>query len=324
MKKRRWLWIGLALVVVVLLVGGLVSQTPWGKAATTNMLTSDTLENYGKDPGLGVRQLHKQGYTGKGVTVAIIDQPMRRSHPEYRDAPITYYAVWPDEPGMKASNTSMHGPAVTSLLMGKSIGVAPDVTLHYVAMPSWAADQAAHAEALYKLIEVNRSLPEGKKIRAVSISDGVDEREKNPEAFRKAIADAEAAGIWVFTVDFPDLRLAPLGIDPYKDKDKPANYRPASWVKGLPSGPEKYLWFPTESRTRATEMEPGLYHYDAEGGMSWGMPYLVGVVALGLQEDPALTRENAVKYLWESATPWKSGRIINPPGFVEMVKKNKR
>lgn len=322
MKKRFWLWLGGILAVAVLL-GGLVSQTPKGKAVTEVLLTPDNLMEYGKDPGLGVRQLQKQGYTGKGVTVAIIDQPMRRSHPEYTEAPITYYEVRPEDPGMK-KGTSMHGPAVTSLLLGKTIGVAPDVTLHYVAMPSWQLDQTAHAEALHKLIQVNASLPEGKKIRAISISDGVDEREKNPEAFRQAIADAEAAGIWVFTVDFPDLRLAPLGIDPYKDKDKPANYRPASWMKGLPAGPEKYLWFPTESRTRATEMEPGLYHYDAEGGMSWGMPYLVGVVALGLQEDPSLTRANAVKYLWESATPWKSGRIINPPGFVKLVKQNKR
>ena len=323
MKKRLWIWSGIA-VVILLLLGGLMSQTPWGKAVTTNLLTPDNLMDYGKNPGLGVRQLQRQGYTGKGVTVAIIDQPMRRDHPEYKNAPITYYEVRPEEKGMRSSNTSMHGPAVASLLMGKSIGVAPDVTLHYVAMPSWQRDQTAHAEALYKLIEVNRSLPDGKKIRAISFSDGVDTREKSPEAFQQAIADAEAAGIWVFTVDFPDLRLAPMGIDPYKDKDDPANYRPASWVGGMPSGQEQHLWFPTENRTRATEMEPGGYHYDEQGGMSWGMPYLVGVVALGLQEDPALTRANAVTYLWESATPWQSGRIINPPGFVAMVRQKKR
>jgi serine protease AprX len=322
LRRSFWLWSGIA-VLTTLLLGGLVSQTPLGKAVTENLLTSNALMAYGKDPGLGVRQLHQQGHTGTGVAVAIVDQPLRRDHPEYMDAAITYYEVRPEDPGMRRG-TSMHGPAVTSLLLGRTIGVAPGVTLHYVAMPSWQRDQTAHAEALHKLIEANRSLPEDKKIRAVSISDGVDPREKNPEAFRQAIADAEAAGMWVFTVDFPDLRLAPLGIDPYKDKRDPANYRPASWVRRMPPPQAKFLWLPTESRTRATEMEPGGYHYDKRGGMSWGMPYLVGVVALGLQDDPALTRENAVRYLWDSATPWRSGRIINPPGFVSMVKQRKR
>jgi len=36
-----------------------------------------------KNPGLGVRALHEQGITGKGVSVAIIDFPMFYDHPEY-------------------------------------------------------------------------------------------------------------------------------------------------------------------------------------------------------------------------------------------------
>jgi len=197
------------------------------------------------------------------------------------------------------------------------------VTLHYVAMPSWQRDQTAHAEALYKA-DRSESLPAGgQEDPAVSISDGVDPRERNPEAFRKAIADAEAAGMWS-SRSTSGPALAPLGIDPYKDKRDAANYRPASWLRRLPPRQMRYLWLPTESRTRATEMEPGGFHYDKRGGMSWGVPYLVAVVALGLQEDPGLTRENVVRYLWDSATPWQSGRIINPPGFVSMVKQNKR
>lgn len=30
----------------------------------------------GKDPGLGIRSLHEHGITGRGVTIAIIDQPL--------------------------------------------------------------------------------------------------------------------------------------------------------------------------------------------------------------------------------------------------------
>lgn len=37
-----------------------------------------------KNPGLGIRQLHEQGFTGKGVNMAIIDQPLGM-HQEYAD-----------------------------------------------------------------------------------------------------------------------------------------------------------------------------------------------------------------------------------------------
>ncbi|MGB4633489.1 MAG: hypothetical protein WBI61_04855 [Bacillota bacterium] len=34
-------------------------------------------------PGLGLRALHEQGYTGKGVNVAIIDGPLLVDHEEF-------------------------------------------------------------------------------------------------------------------------------------------------------------------------------------------------------------------------------------------------
>jgi subtilisin family serine protease len=35
------------------------------------------------NPGLGIRKLHEEGITGKGVNVAIIDQPLYQDHPEF-------------------------------------------------------------------------------------------------------------------------------------------------------------------------------------------------------------------------------------------------
>lgn len=127
---------------------------------------------WGKDPGLGVRDLHKAGYTGKGVTVAYIDQPIHLSHEQYSEADIHYEQVWTEDKGMQQSQSSMHGPAVVSLLLGKEIGIAPDVTLYYVAFPSWRTDQRAHADAIRKVIEQNQALPEGQKIRLITFSDG--------------------------------------------------------------------------------------------------------------------------------------------------------
>ena len=72
------------------------------------------------NPGLGIRNLHAQGITGKGITVAIIDHPMLLEHPEFQGKVVKYYDL--------GTNllVSMHGPAVTSLLVGNNIGTAPD------------------------------------------------------------------------------------------------------------------------------------------------------------------------------------------------------
>src|SRR5688500_12818772 len=37
----------------------------------------------GKNPGLGVRALHARGITGRGVAIAVIDQPLLVQHQEY-------------------------------------------------------------------------------------------------------------------------------------------------------------------------------------------------------------------------------------------------
>lgn len=86
----------------------------------------------GKNPGLGIRELHEQGITGKGVRVAIIDQKLLTDHEEYRDKLVSYteYGSAGKEP------PSMHGPAVASLLVGEHCGVAPGVELVYAATPS--------------------------------------------------------------------------------------------------------------------------------------------------------------------------------------------
>ena len=79
----------------------------------------------GKDPGLGVRELHEQGITGEGVNVAIIDQNLLLDHPEYADRVAAYY----DSGCGEEISGSMHGPAVLSLLAGETIGVAPGATV---------------------------------------------------------------------------------------------------------------------------------------------------------------------------------------------------
>lgn len=70
-------------------------------------------------PPLGARKLHQEGITGQGVNVAIIDQPLLPDHPEFNGKIVACHDTGCDGP-----RTSMHGPAVASLLVGDKCGTA--------------------------------------------------------------------------------------------------------------------------------------------------------------------------------------------------------
>lgn len=46
--------------------------------------------------------------------------------------------IRPNEPGMYMS---MHGPAVTSLLIDDKIGIVPEANLYFIGHPTWLKDQ---------------------------------------------------------------------------------------------------------------------------------------------------------------------------------------
>ena len=82
-------------------------------------LQQEIMEN-GKNPGLGIRALHGQGITGEGVSVAIIDEAIFLEPPEFSDRIVDYYECYDVQ-----SQGGMHGNAVTSILAGRTCGVAP-------------------------------------------------------------------------------------------------------------------------------------------------------------------------------------------------------
>ena len=84
------------------------------------------------NPGLGIRALHEAGVTGQGITAAIIDQPVIPEHPEFKGKIVKYHYFGADNP---PDTGSMHGPAVTSLLVGENIGTAPGAKVYFAAIP---------------------------------------------------------------------------------------------------------------------------------------------------------------------------------------------
>ena len=278
----------------------------------------------GKDPGLQVSGLHAQGVTGKGVTVAVIDQPLLPDHPEYAGKILKYHTVGLTE---KDSPSSMHGPAVASLLAGESIGTAPGAKLYYIALKFWERDAAEMgAEALDWLIEENKALPEGEKIRAVSVSADFTNAEffDHPEVWEAAVGRAKEAGLLVLDcrADYSSCVFWPSRFDP-ESRDDVSACEIGTVTGDFLDCPPQALGVPVSYRTTAEEYTEGewAYSYDAEGGHSWAVPYGTGVLALGWQLNPGLTGEELIALMQSTAfvSP-QGGRFLDPVRFIEAVR----
>jgi subtilisin family serine protease len=165
------------------------SKTKWPAA---NLLpagfTPKKMMDIGKNPGLGIRKLHKQGITGKGIGIAVIDQGLLVDHIEYKDQ-LRYYE---EIEGVQGFPASMHGPAVASLAVGKTAGVAPGADLYFISaspcMDKKAGEQqatytvACDADALRQIIAINQKLPDDRKIRVVIIAMGWNEKSARARA----------------------------------------------------------------------------------------------------------------------------------------------
>lgn len=291
-------------------------------------LACEILEN-GKDPGLGIRNLHKQGITGKNVNVAIIDQNMLIDHPEFEGRIIDYYDSGCNEP---ENEGSYHGASVTGILAGRTIGVAPEVNVYYAAAPSWERDAKYFADSLNWIIKKNKSLPKTEKIRVVSVSSAPTSEGdwyKNGELWEEAVLAAQKDGIMVIDCR-SEKRDTCFVFSSYccnlDDKDNVSKYKP-----GYPNDKEDYftdeywkdrLFVPASFRTLAQEFIVGEYNYRYEGvgGESWAVPYVSGVLALGWQVNPELDGETMKNLLFESSWVNDEGlHFINPPAFIEAV-----
>ncbi|UMX48159.1 MAG: S8/S53 family peptidase [Candidatus Nealsonbacteria bacterium DGGOD1a] len=223
-----------AIPVEVLITADFDTQTTWPEQ---NKLPAgfnpEKIIDEAKNPGLGIGGLHQKGIDGRGVRVAIIDQTLSSetgefvAHSEYATNIIDYkeYGDAKDE------SVSMHGPAVVSLLVGKTCGVASRAELFYRATPS-GRDFDHKADALFDIIEFNRTLPPKDRIRVVSCSVGYMEEKPEPGLKRwiEAIKKAETEGIIVSDVG-DRTGVDYIGGGTSDDKNDPENYSRALFSK---------------------------------------------------------------------------------------------
>lgn len=262
----------------------------------------------GKNPGLSVRQLHAKGITGRGVGIAIIDQALLTEHQEYAGR-LRFYEEINVKPHTPAQ---MHGPAVASIAVGKNVGVAPEATLYYIG--TWAGDFGAgpngftynfnyKAEAIRRILDINRQLPDNEKIRVISISVGWKPGQKGYKAITAAVEDAKAAGMFVVCSSLESVhgfKFHGLSRDPLADPDVFTSYEPGTWwAKDYYEGARftDRLLAPMGSRTTASFGGPDEYVFYRQGGWSWTIPYIAATYALAVQVDPSITPER----FWKTA-----------------------
>lgn len=327
------------------------SDTRWPSAGKLpEGFDPEAVLELGKDPGLGIRALHDQGITGEGVGVAIIDQTLYTGHEQYRDNLMLYECVHCDD----MDTAVIHGPAVSSIAVGKDVGVAPGAKLYYIATNhahatdgGYENDMSILADCVYRVLEINRSLPQGEKIRVISISFGPNPDMPGYEDMAEAVRAAREEGVLVLTTEnegfYPGFKFFGMSRDSLADPNDPRAYGPARWLNGFSAASmDDYILVPMGSRTCAACTGEANYEWNYEGGLSWAVPWLAGFYALCCQADPGCTPERFFKAVRDTASvrlthtyqkranngkpspnleqEYCVGRIIDPAAAIEALK----
>lgn len=314
------------------------SKTNWTNNIPDNFYP-DIIMELGKNPGLGLKDIHKEGITGKGISVAIIDQTLLVDHIEYVDRIKLY-----EEINIYSNYASIHGAAVASILAGKTVGVAPQADIYYIAVTpgryngnQFVYDFSYTAKAIDRIIEINETLPDYEKIRAISISNGWDSTQNGFDEVMSAVERAQKKDIFVVSSNLSVIygfKFQGLGREVYDDPENPNSYKPGMfWSDAYFSETlqlDNYLLFPMDSRATASPTGNSDYCFYNFGGWSWSIPYIAGLYALACQVEVDITPE----IFWEIAIQTgdtikinnngmesEFGKIINPKELFNEIKK---
>lgn len=306
------------------------SQTIWTEKLPSGF-DIETIIEYGKEPGLGIDYLHKQNITGKGVNVGIIDGRLLVDHEEFKDNIKVYEEIFDmDGPA------HYHGTPITSILCGKNVGVAPDANIYYIAYldeDTEYEDGYIHlADAIERMIEINKDLPEDDKIKIVSISSGWNPESENAEAIYNAIEKARQENMFIVTARLGEtdkLSLYGLNRDPMFNPKDIESYD-SKYDSGTDSTVEDILMVPMDARWLASPTGKDEYVMYSRGALSMAIPYISGLYTLACEVNPDITPEK----FWDIAISTgdtldiekrdikgkeKNMKIVNPKKLISVI-----
>lgn len=236
----------------------------------------------------------------------------------------------------------MHGPAVASIAVGKTIGVAPEAKLYFIAEThghfennTFNFDASIIADSILRVLDINQYLPENEKIRVISISRGYNASDIGYQELTDAIDKANNENIFVITTStnmYYNFSLFGMNRDYLKDPDDFNSYLPAGWIaEDFYANPNAYndmIMVPMGSRTYASCTGTENYEIGREGGLSWAVPWCAGFYALCCQVKPDITPDEFIDAVKSTAVTidlvhddntYKFGKIINPAGVIEQL-----
>lgn len=314
------------------------TKTVWPEKLPEDFEPENIME-LGRNPGLGIRNLQGEGITGEGVAIGIIDGPLLGDHIEYKDN-LKYY----EEITGPFDQAEPHGAAVASIAVGQDVGVAPGADLYYIAADPGVyvdgelkTDFSYMAAAIDRFVEINRNLPQEKRIRVISISSGWDKKDKGYKTIMEAVKNANEEGIFVISSSLEQtnkFEFGGLGRDPMSDPDDVSVYRPGRFMIDQFANfdivqKNKILFAPMDCRTTASQAGPEEYVFYSTNGWSWVIPYLTGTYALACQVNPDITYEEFWKAALETADEvaydyngreYTIPKVLSPEKLMEEIK----
>ena len=230
-----------------------------------------------KNPGLGIRTLHKLGIKGQGRNIVIIDNFRLFNHIEYHNSLKGY-----EEIGFDPANYGggSNGGFVSSFI-GKTCGVAPNANAYYYAVNTENRTQVYHEIAIKKVCELHKKLiAEGKNgIDVIHIQRAISldlfSAEEGYEDALKARKEAEDLGIWCnfgAVLDFkenPNIRLGHIYCKLDGDIENSDDYLPlrnknSKWK--LIDNYHNALCFPCGAKTVALDVKMDEYVFEHFSG----------------------------------------------------------
>ena len=277
----------------------------------------DEIFELGKDPGMNIRKMNEMGYTGKNITVSVIDTPIIK-HSDIESS-IVGYEVMNNALALNMP-ADFHGQATSGILCGDETGIAPDSKLVYFASQDNLHDGL---QALRRILEINQNAEQNNqpenKIRVVSLSWGFNEGKEGYEEFRSLLKELYDNGVFVLTADFNMVdesitggKFARCTLEKRNQQNNPNDYENLTPILDIPGHPESTLFVLCGDKTVASATNPSSFRHDSKGSTSWSVPTLAGIYTCALQCADENNINLTPKMFWDYA--YKTGRDVSDNG----------
>ena len=250
---------------------------------------------------LGLKDLHAKGYTGKGVTIAYVEDKPDLSTPELQGANIEVREACPFQ---SVPETISHSTTVASILANKDWGWAPEAKIINYRVPTEGTKEIPEENCKSRLSEsnkvyaqINRALSDGVDIISLSIASPME------ESIAPAIARAAQMGVPVIagadnTVgdtnrSFGNLNtVAAVGYTNLEGKRAETSSR----------GKHVTIMAPGEGiAERIPDSSGNLTKLGKGAGTSYSTPMVAGLLALGKQKWPNASGNQLLRSLINTA-----------------------